>query len=74
MKKLYDWLKVWDKYTTTDKERHNKQEESSDDTSGGKRRRLKIPDRKPNTPCHRTSDEDGINISDVQLFDNNREI
>ena len=74
MKKLYDWLKVWEKYATTDKGRQHSQSEPSDYAFGGKRRRLKIPDRKPNTRGDCTSDEDGVDISDVQLFDNNKEI
>ena len=74
MKKLYDWLTVWEKYTTTDKGRQNSPPQASYNEIGGKRRRLKIPRRKQSTAEHPPSSSSAVDISDVQLFDNSREI
>jgi len=69
MKKLYDWLTVWEKYTTTDKGRQNNQPESSGNEPGVKKRRLKIPRRKQSNDQTPSSSSSGVDISDVQLFD-----
>ena len=74
MKKLYDWLTVWEKHTTTDKVRAHNTQPSSKDANGGKRRRLKMVRRTQNILHYPPSSESVVDISDVQLFDNNREI
>ena len=74
MKKLYEWLTVWEKYTTTDKGRHNNPPQSSDGVNSGKRRRLKIPRGTQNNVYHQSSSASVVDISDVQVFDNSREI
>ncbi len=74
MKKLYDWLTVWEKYTTTHKGRTNNPPESSDSVNSGKRRRLKIPRGTQNNVYHQSSSASVVDISDVHVFDNSREI
>ena len=69
MKKLYEWLTVWEKYTPTDKGRQNIQPESSGSEPGVKKRRLKIPRRKLNNEQTPSSSSSAVDISDVQLFD-----
>ena len=69
MKKLYDWLTIWEKYTSTDEGKRNTQQESSDSEPGVKKRRLKIPRRKPNNDQTPSSSSSAVDISDVQLFD-----
>lgn len=72
MKKLYDWLTVWEKYTS--KQTEDRPPEFLDNTSGVKKRRLKIPRCKLNSGQTPSSSSSAVNISDVQLFDKNMEI
>lgn len=69
MKKLYDWLTVWEKYTTTSKQTEDRLPESLNSEPGVKKRRLKIPRRKPNNDQTPSSSSSAVDISDVQLFD-----